>query len=51
MKRFHIEYTLDNATVEDAYFDAEDEYDAEDQLESFLATDKYDLITVVEAAE
>jgi hypothetical protein len=47
-KQYYIEYSLDNATVEDAYFSAEDEFDAEEQLEIFLSTDKYDLITIEE---
>lgn len=51
MKRFHLEYTLDNATIEEAFFDAENEFDAEEQLEEFLSTDDYDLVSVMELAE
>jgi hypothetical protein len=50
MKTFKLEYTLDDATLEQRLVQADDELDAEDQLEEMLGTDDYDLVSIEETA-
>jgi hypothetical protein len=52
MKTYKLEYNLaDSGALEEAIFQADDKYEAEDLLEEFLSTEDYDLISCMEAAE